>query len=179
MEDYQKQQVYDKFASYTEVKDADVSTVLVNSDAIENKVSGPLERFCNDIKSMLALVNAYSSGEYKGIPFRTIVAIIGTLLYVFFPVDVIPDFIPFLGLVDDAMMMGLCVAAVEGDLHDFRQWEYQCKVERETERSRVRRNYYYSNRKPHYKSYKKNNRRRNNTVYTARRRECRKYTAWR
>ena len=52
MEDYQKQQVCDKFASYTEVKDADVSTVLVNSDAIENKASGPLERFCNDIKSI-------------------------------------------------------------------------------------------------------------------------------
>ena len=40
----------------------------------------------------------------------------------FSPVDIIPDVIPVLGLVDDATMVGLCIAASRSDIEDFRIW---------------------------------------------------------
>lgn len=35
--------------------------------------------------------------------------IAGTILYVISPIDVIPDFIPFIGLVDDSYLIGIAV----------------------------------------------------------------------
>lgn len=69
------------------------------------------------------MVGDYFSGEYTEVPFGTIAGIIGTLLYVLSPIDLIPDFIPFLGLVDDAAMVGFCLACVHSDIDRYREWQ--------------------------------------------------------
>ena len=48
--------------------------------------------------------------------------IILTLVYVFSPIDIIPDFFPGIGSVDDAGMVLLCIAAARADIEDFRRW---------------------------------------------------------
>ena len=102
---------------------ADTATVLNNTAAILNKSSnGPLAKFFDDIKTMCAMVNAWVKKQYKGIPVRTIGMIILTLVYVFIPFDFIPDFIPGIGLVDDAAMVAFCLEAVRRDINDFRIW---------------------------------------------------------
>lgn len=102
---------------------ADTTTVLNNTADILNKSSdGPLAKFFDDIKTMCQMVKAWASKEYKGIPVKTIGMIILTLLYVFSPIDIIPDCIPGIGLVDDAAMVGFCIAAARSDIEDFRIW---------------------------------------------------------
>lgn len=102
---------------------ADTATVLNNADDILNKsADGPLAKFFDDIKTMCDMVKAWASKEYKGIPGKTIGMIILTLVYVFSPIDIIPDMIPGIGLVDDAAMVGLCLAAARSDINDFRIW---------------------------------------------------------
>lgn len=102
---------------------SDMETVLNNTDAILRKsANGPLAQFFDDIKTMCAMVGAWVTKDYRGIPLRTIGMIILTLVYVFSPVDIIPDVIPGIGLVDDAAMVGLCLAAVRSDINDFRIW---------------------------------------------------------
>ena len=39
--------------------------------------------------------------NYKKIPFGTIAAVVASLLYFVSPIDVIPDFIPVIGYIDD------------------------------------------------------------------------------
>lgn len=103
--------------------DDDVSKVLDNSDEILRKSeNGPLGKFFDDIKTMCAMVKAWSKKQYQNVPYKTIGMIILTLAYVFSPVDIIPDFIPGLGLLDDAAMVGLCLAAARSDINDFRIW---------------------------------------------------------
>ena len=101
----------------------DTATVLDNTDDILNKGSnGPLAKFFDDIKTMCQMVKAWAKKEYKGVPVKTIGMIILTLVYVFSPIDIIPDCIPGIGLVDDAAMVGFCIAAARSDIEDFRVW---------------------------------------------------------
>lgn len=49
--------------------------------------------------------------------------IAGALAYVVFPVDVIPDFIPVLGWIDDAFVLSFVIAQLKGEIERFRDWE--------------------------------------------------------
>ena len=101
----------------------DLNTVLDNTSSILKKSSsGSLGNFFDDIKTMCEMVKAWAKKEYKGVPSKTIVAVILTLIYIFSPADIIPDTIPGIGLIDDATMVKLCINAVRSDIQDFRVW---------------------------------------------------------
>ena len=44
--------------------------------------------------------------------------IVGTLLYLISPIDILPDFIPLIGQIDDAVVVTLLVAELSGLLLD-------------------------------------------------------------
>ncbi len=46
------------------------------------------------------------------------VIILGTVLYLFSPIDLLPDFIPLIGQIDDTVVLGLLVAEVSSLLMD-------------------------------------------------------------
>lgn len=57
--------------------------------------------------------------------------ILGSLLYLFSPIDIAPDFIPVVGLIDDAAIMTLLVSEVSQLLVDYvklRQGENKAEV---------------------------------------------------
>jgi uncharacterized membrane protein YkvA (DUF1232 family) len=83
----------------------------------------PLGRFVADIKILFSIVQDYITGNYKNIPWHTITAIGGTLLYILAPVDMVPDVILGLGLIDDAAVVALCLKLVEKDLLSYDTWK--------------------------------------------------------
>jgi len=107
------------------VTEDDIRKVLNREDDIEKKVrgEGPLKEYIDAVKTMFSLLKAYWSGEYREIPWLTIAAIVAALLYVFSPIDLIPDFIPIFGLVDDAFVIAACLKLVKQDLADFEAWQ--------------------------------------------------------
>lgn len=103
----------------------DLESLLERQKAIEKKVlsSGRLRRFTTDIRLMFALVRDYWRGDYRAIPWKSIAAIAGALLYVLNPIDLIPDIIFGIGFLDDAGVVALCLKLVESDLHRYAAWK--------------------------------------------------------
>lgn len=111
------------------VSEADVESVLNKQKEIEDKFesSGPLGRYIEDVKLLFSVLKDYWKGDYREVPWGSIAAIVAALLYVFSPVDLIPDVIPVIGLVDDALIIAACLSFVETDLHAYKEWKMkQC-----------------------------------------------------
>jgi uncharacterized membrane protein YkvA (DUF1232 family) len=124
MQKFTQGQAASEFQNYSSnVSEDDVSGILDKEEDILEKAHGPLAKFAQDIKLLFSLVKDYWEGEYRAIPWGTVAGIVGALLYVFCPIDLIPDFIPFAGLVDDAAVLALCLAGISSDLEEYRSWK--------------------------------------------------------
>ena len=73
--------------------------------------------------TLVRMVRAYVSGEYREISTGTIVSGLAVLLYVLSPIDLIPDFIPVLGFLDDLSLISWFVGKFHGEIFRFRAWE--------------------------------------------------------
>ncbi len=107
------------------VRKEDLQRLLDRQQAVEEKVknSGKLNRFKTDVRLMFSLVRDYYNGQYRDIPWKSIAAIVGALIYVLNPLDLIPDLILAIGFVDDVGVVALCLKLVESDLHRYAAWK--------------------------------------------------------
>lgn len=86
-------------------------------------LQGPLERVWEDLQLMFGIIKDWFSGEYKEIPVGSIIAILGTLIYFVSPIDLIPDFIPVIGISDDLFVLGLTIKQLDSDLKKYKLWK--------------------------------------------------------
>lgn len=75
------------------------------------------------VPAMLSLLKQYAAGTYKKVPYGTVLAIAGALLYLLNPFDLVPDTLPGIGLLDDVAVLKACLGLVSGDLKDFKKWQ--------------------------------------------------------
>lgn len=103
----------------------DVKSILYKRKEIEDKFksSGPLGKYIKDLKLLFSVVQDYWGGEYRVIPWASIASIVAALLYLLSPIDLIPDPIPIIGLVDDALVLAVCLEFVESDLFEYEKWK--------------------------------------------------------
>ena len=85
--------------------------------------AGRLRKFWQDLQDLIRLLRAWSNRSYTRVPWKTIVLAVAALLYFLDPIDLIPDFIPFIGYLDDATVLAFVVRSIRGDLDSFRNWE--------------------------------------------------------
>lgn len=73
--------------------------------------------------TMRRLIKAYANGEYREFPYMSIVKIVAAVVYFVSVVDLIPDFIPIIGLTDDLAVLAWVYMSVKDDLQKFVDWE--------------------------------------------------------
>ena len=115
------------------VRRDDVADLLSRQKVIEDKVrnSGKLNRFSTDIRLMFSMLGDYWRGNYRQVPWKSIAAIAGALIYVLNPLDMIPDLLLGVGFLDDAGVVAACLAFVESDLLRYAAWK-EHKTETQT-----------------------------------------------
>ncbi|MGT2910922.1 YkvA family protein [Streptococcus cameli] len=106
---------------------------ILNDDAKVETFLNKLERkmkwipfLSQELKSipiLMSMLRSYWKKEYTKVPFRTMVAIVSALLYFLSPIDVVPDWIPVLGQLDDALVISTCWRMVHKDIAAYRQWK--------------------------------------------------------
>jgi uncharacterized membrane protein YkvA (DUF1232 family) len=84
---------------------------------------GPFGETWAYFQAMIRLVRAYANGSYREIPTGSLLLILVAVIYFVSPIDFIPDAIPGVGLIDDALVVTLTVKQVKADLDDFMAWE--------------------------------------------------------
>ena len=107
------------------ISDLDLQKVIDNQGFFEkiineNKILKDTIAF---VKLFISLVKDYFVGNYKEIPYWSIAAITFSLLYLFNPVDFVPDFIPVVGFVDDALILTTCYKMIQKDLKKYEDWK--------------------------------------------------------
>ncbi len=94
--------------------------------AAKEAASLPRQRFKENwpyLQTMLRLVRAYERGEYRQVSNDDLTWIVAALNYLVDPFDLIPDSTPFLGFVDDAIVVGFVADKTRQTLDEFMIWE--------------------------------------------------------
>ena len=106
------------------VTEKDIEKVVNKSEEIKKKFTGrSLGRFIEDAQLLISIVKDYWSGKYRQVPYGAVAAIVFTLIYVFNPLDLVPDILPIIGEVDDAAVVAACLMLVERDLYKYKDWK--------------------------------------------------------
>ena len=82
-------------------------------------VKGRFGRFTSQVKLLFGMIGDYKKGAYRKVPWYTLAMSASAVFYFLNPFDVVPDFIPGVGFVDDALMVSLAVRALRADLKAY------------------------------------------------------------
>lgn len=95
-------------------------------DKASNKANGKkgrLDAVWTQLMACFRLIRAYAKGNYRDIPWSSLVMLVASVIYFVMPVDLIPDFIVGLGLLDDAALLSWTVNALRLEIDAFLEWE--------------------------------------------------------
>lgn len=74
------------------------------------------------IPECILLLRSYYRGEYTDISRPELILIFAALIYFVSPLDIIPDFVPVLGFLDDIAVNVIVVGWCEKDINKYLEW---------------------------------------------------------
>ncbi len=77
----------------------------------------------SDFRNVCELVSNYVHGKYRRVPVIVIIALTAAIIYFVSPLDLIPDFIPVIGRIDDATVFGMFLRACSVELEKYQEWK--------------------------------------------------------
>ena len=76
-----------------------------------------------DLPYMAMMINSYIRKQYTKVPVASILTLIAAISYFVLPIDVIPDFLPVIGFLDDLGVIGLALGCVKNELDAYMDWQ--------------------------------------------------------
>ena len=120
------QKIFDNLYKKAEriiTSDSKVSELL---DEVFLKIGESSEAFYKVQDSVIALsrmLSAWMKGDYRNISTKSIIAVVAALIYFVNPLDLIPDFIPVIGQLDDIFVLGYLIKTFNKEIERFMAWE--------------------------------------------------------
>nr|WP_293837337.1 YkvA family protein [uncultured Arsenicibacter sp.] len=127
--------IFFRQANSKAVRYARNSTSLLNLIREALQKSGGLtgekmQVFREHIGLLSRMLKSYASGQYREIPWKTLIRVIAVLIYFVSPIDFIPDLLPVIGITDDIALVVWLISAIRDDIEKFRAWESTQAVNR-------------------------------------------------
>jgi len=122
LSDPERRKQYDRMLHFTKGKD--FGKILNEKEFWEKveKAAPVLKRILKDLKDLYALFVDSIKGRYKLHP--AITGIIGGgLLYFIVPLDLVPDYIPIVGLLDDFAVLSAIITSLQDELAGYRKFK--------------------------------------------------------
>jgi curved DNA-binding protein CbpA len=120
--DAERRKNYDRMLRFTRGKDF---AEFINDDAIGNKINKAypaLKKVLENVRELYALFKDSVKGDYK-LHTANVAMIGGGLLYFILPADLIPDFIPLVGYLDDLAVLTTIMNSLKGEINVYRSWK--------------------------------------------------------
>lgn len=121
----------------TEVNDSTISYAIEKEEYI-NKISkkGPLLDKVAELKLLFEMLKNNGKKNNRGEKFSispaALAIVVGALLYVISPIDVIPDAIPVVGFIDDAAIITAAITQIKkigDDIKNYKKWKEGSKID--------------------------------------------------
>ncbi|HEV7348270.1 YkvA family protein [Telluribacter sp.] len=87
-----------------------------------------LNEAMSQVQLLVRMVKSYASGDYRGIASSSFVKVVASLIYFVSPIDLIPDFLPIIGLADDLALLAWLFKTLDNEIQKFNVWEKQKQV---------------------------------------------------
>jgi uncharacterized membrane protein YkvA (DUF1232 family) len=91
---------------------------------LKDKVASGMKGSFEDFKTLLKMIKAWASGDYKEVPWKSLWLGILSIVYFVSVVDLIPDFILGIGFIDDFALITWVLASIKDDLERFKNSSY-------------------------------------------------------
>ena len=97
-----------------------LDSAFQKSISLENG-KGEISKLTDNVKLFILMVQSYIRGEYREIPLKTILLVFASLIYFINPFDLIGDFIPGIGYIDDVTIILWVLKSVGEDILKFEE----------------------------------------------------------
>jgi uncharacterized membrane protein YkvA (DUF1232 family) len=120
--DAQRRKNYDRMLRFTRGRDFGE---FINDEAIRSKINKAypaLKKVLENVRELYALFKDSVQANYKLHP-ANVAMIGGGLLYFILPADLIPDFIPIVGYLDDLAVLTTIMNSLKSEMGEYRVWK--------------------------------------------------------
>ena len=106
------------------ISKSDFDTVFDKKDQLFAKINHPdWKKYKDKIKLMFNFLKDVKQKNYTKTPWKALAAMIFVIIYIINPLDLVPDFIPFIGYIDDVAVFSFVLKMVGEDLEDYKAWK--------------------------------------------------------